>query len=77
MKREISRLEIKEGIHLQGLGIITSVLPMAMKEIRIKMFYDTTYPNMVLVEDKQNTHFIALSNVKSGTFGEVDLRKTV
>lgn len=70
MRREIRRLEIKEGIHLEGIGIITSVLPMKMKDIQMRMFYDSTYPTMVLIEARGNTHFISIDNVKSGTFDD-------
>lgn len=70
MKRVISRLEIKDGIHLAGLGVITSVLPMALKSIPMKMYYDTTYPSMVIVESKGLTHFVSLDTVKCGTFDD-------
>lgn len=73
MRREIKRLEIQDGIHLEGIGVITKVLPMAMKHVAMRMFYDTTYPSMVIVESGTNTHFISLSEIKSGTFdGEPD-----
>jgi hypothetical protein len=68
MRREIRRLEINEGIHLEGIGIISSVLPMALKHVDVKMFYDTTYPGMILIEAKGVTHFITVGTVKSGTF---------
>jgi len=70
MKREIRRLEIKDGIHLEGLGVISSVLPMALKNIPMRMFYDTTYPSMIIIEAKGCTHFISLDTVKSGTFDD-------
>lgn len=70
MKRVISRVEIKDGIHLAGLGVITSVLPMALKSIPMKMYYDTTYPSMVIVESKGLTHFVSLDTVKCGTFDD-------
>lgn len=71
MRREIRRLEIKEGIHLEGIGIVTSVLPMRIKDIPMRMFFDTTYPTMVIIECKGITHFIAIDNVKSGTFDDL------
>lgn len=71
MKREIRRIEIKDGIHLEGLGVINSVLPMALKNIPMKMFYDTNYPGMILIEAKGATHFISIgTEVKSGTFDD-------
>lgn len=70
MRREIKRLEIKEGIHLEGVGIITSVLPMSIKAIKMRMFYDSVFPSFVIVEAKGNTHFISVDNVKSGTFDD-------
>jgi hypothetical protein len=73
MRREIRRLEINEGVHLEGIGVITSVLPMAMKHVPMRMFYDTTYPSMIVIEANAQTHFISLGTVKSGTFdGEPD-----
>lgn len=68
MKREIKRLEIKEGVHLEGIGIVSSVLPMRMKEIQMKMYYDNLFPTMVMIECKNKAHFISMDNVKSGTF---------
>jgi hypothetical protein len=73
MKRIISRLEIKDGIHLMGIGIITSVLPMQQKIIDLKMYYDTTYPSMVIIEAKGLTHFISLDTVKCGTFDDTEV----
>jgi hypothetical protein len=43
---------------------------MALKSIPMKMFYDTTYPSMILIEAKGATHFISLDTVKSGTFDD-------
>jgi hypothetical protein len=70
MRRKIRRLEIKEGIHLEGIGIITSVLPMQLKSIVMEMYYDTKYPSMVLIEARGVTHFISSDNIKSGTFDD-------
>lgn len=70
MKREIKRLELKEGIHLEGLGILTSPLPMGLKAMKMRMFYDTAFPTIILVEAKGANHFIPLGNAKSGTFDD-------
>jgi hypothetical protein len=71
MKRIVKRLEIKEGVHLQGLGVLSSVLPMSLKDIPMSMYYDTAYPGVILIEAKGDTHFISLATVKSGTFGDL------
>lgn len=68
MRRSIRRLELKEGIHLEGVGIINCVIPMALKHVEMDMYYDTSYPSMVVVETLAATHFIPFANVKSGTF---------
>ena len=68
MQREIRRLQIQDGLHLEGLGLITSVLPMRMKDLQMLMYYDTAYPGLVLIKTHKDTHFISLSQVKGGTF---------
>lgn len=68
MRRGIRRLEIVEAVHLEGIGLISSVLPNAMKHVEMKMFYDTNYPGMVIIKALGATHFLSTANVKSGTF---------
>lgn len=70
MRREIRRLQIEDGVHLEGLGVISSTLPMALKNIPMTMFYDTTYPHMIIIEAKGTSHFISLQTVKAGTFDD-------
>jgi hypothetical protein len=70
MRREIRRLQIEDGIHLEGIGVISSTLPMQLKSIPMKMYYDTTYPSMIIIEAKNATHFISLATLKSGTFDD-------
>lgn len=67
-KRKLKRIELVEGVFLEGIGALTSPVPMHTKHVELEMFYDFKTPLIVTLKCKGLEHFIPLSNIKDATF---------
>lgn len=68
MRRQVKYAKLHGGdAFIPGIGGLGSTLPPQSKTLNLKMFIDSDFPTVLLVEINGQDHFVPLANIQIGS----------